>query len=157
VGTGLDIQHFPPGRSLLAIDISARMLERARPRAEAYPGRIELRKLDVHDLDVEDESLDQVFTSCTFCSVPRPVEALARLHRALRRGGDLFMFEHTGSRFFPFNLLLHLATPFSRPYGPDLNRPTVANVERAGFEIEEVRNYFLDVVKTIHAVRRIAA
>ncbi len=64
------------------------------------------------------------------------------------------MFEHTGSRFFPFGLMLDLATPLSRRGGPDLNRPTVENVERAGFEIREVRNYFLDVVKTIHAVRR---
>jgi SAM-dependent methyltransferase len=155
IGTGLDIRHFPSGRDLLAIDISGRMIERARPRVEAYSGRIELRQMDVHDVDVdvEDGTLDQVFTSCTFCSVPRPVEALRRLWRALRPGGEIYMFEHTGSRFFPFNLMLDLATPISRRAGPDLNRPTVDNVERAGFELLEVRNHFLDVVKTIHAVR----
>jgi ubiquinone/menaquinone biosynthesis C-methylase UbiE len=153
IGTGLDIQHFPPGRNILALDISARMLDKARPRASSYRGNIELRQLDLHDLDLADESVDQVFTSCTFCSVPGPVEALRKVRAALRRGGDLYMFEHTGSRFFPFNLMLDLATPFARRVGPDLNRATVQNVERAGFEILEVRNYFLDVVKTIHAIR----
>lgn len=155
VGTGLDIQYFPPGRNILALDISSRMIEKARHRADAYPGRIELRQVDVHDLDVEDGSLDQVFTACTFCSVPRPIEALRRVRKALRPGGDLYMFEHTASRYFPFNWMLDLATVVSRRVGPDLNRPTVDNVERAGFEIREVRNYFLDVIKTIHAVRRI--
>ena len=38
VGTGLDIQFFPPGRDIVGVDISERMLEKARPRVEAYPG-----------------------------------------------------------------------------------------------------------------------
>jgi ubiquinone/menaquinone biosynthesis C-methylase UbiE len=152
-GTGLDFEHFPPGRDILAIDISSRMLEKASARARAYPGKLELRKTDVHDLDVPDGSIDQIFTSCTFCSVPRPVEGLERLLRALRPGGELLMFEHTGSRYFPFNWMLHVMTPIARRTGPDLNRPTVENVARAGFVILEVRNHFLDVVKTIVAVR----
>jgi ubiquinone/menaquinone biosynthesis C-methylase UbiE len=153
VGTGLDIPRFPPGRHILGIDISSRMLAKAGGRAEAYSGNLELRKMDVHDLDLPDESLDQVFTSCTFCSVPRPVEALSRLRQALRPGGELFMFEHTGSRYFPFSLMLRLMTPLTRRGGPELDRPTVENVVRAGFELLEVRNHFLDVVKTIHAIR----
>jgi hypothetical protein len=32
-----------------------------------------------------------------------------------------------------------------------MNRDTVANVETAGFEIREVNNIYLDVVKTIIA------
>lgn len=152
VGTGLDIKHFPAGRDIVAIDISPRMLEKARPRAEAYPGRLELRETDVHDLDFPDASFDQVFTSCTFCSVPDPVGGLAQLRRVLRPGGELYMFEHTGSRYFPFSLMLDLMTPLVRRVGPDLNRRTVSNVERAGFAVKEVRNVYLDVVKTIHAV-----
>jgi ubiquinone/menaquinone biosynthesis C-methylase UbiE len=152
-GTGLDFQFFPPGKEVVAIDISPRMLERARPRAEAYAGRVELREMDVHELDYPDATFDQVFTSCTFCSVPDPVNGLRRLHRALRPGGELRMFEHTGSRWFPFSVMLHLMTPITRRSGPELNRPTVANVRKAGFAIREVRNLYLDIVKTIVAVK----
>jgi ubiquinone/menaquinone biosynthesis C-methylase UbiE len=153
VGTGLDIPLFPPGRHILGIDISGRMIAKATPRAEAYAGDLELRQMDVHELDLPDASIDQVFTSCTFCSVPRPIEGLSRIRRALRPGGDLYMFEHTGSRYFPFSVMLRWMTPFSRLTGPDLDRETVENVVRAGFELREVENHFLDVVKTIHAVR----
>jgi ubiquinone/menaquinone biosynthesis C-methylase UbiE len=160
VGSGLDFERFPPGRDILGIDISRRMLENAERRAARYRasgGTVELRRADVEQLDLPDESFDQAFTSCTFCSVARPIEGLREIFRILRPGGDLYMFEHTGSRYFPFNLLLDVMTPLSRRFGPDLNRPTVENVVRAGFELREVRNYFLDVVKTIYAVRPAAA
>jgi ubiquinone/menaquinone biosynthesis C-methylase UbiE len=151
-GTGLDFQFFPPNQDIVAIDISPEMIERARPRAAAYQGRMELRLVDVHELDAE-EAFDQVFTACTFCSVPDPVNGLRRLHRALKPGGELRMFEHTGSRWFPFSVMLHLMTPISRLSGPELNRPTVANVAKAGFTIREVDNLYLDIVKTITAVK----
>ncbi len=61
------------------------------------------------------------------------------------------MFEHTGSRYFPFSLMMHLMTLLSRRFGPDMNRDTVANVRAAGFEIVEINHLFLDVVKTIQA------
>ena len=115
------------------------------------------RVMDVHDMGFPQQSFDQVFTSCTFCSVPRPVEGLQSLYRALKPGGELHMFEHTGSRLFPFNIMMNLMNPLTRIVGPEVNRDTVANVRAAGFEIIEVNNVFLDTVKTIHAVRPVAS
>ena len=66
-------------------------------------------------------------------------------------GGELHMFEHTGSRWFPFNLMLNLMTPLSRRVGPEMNRTTLENVRAAGFEVSRVRHLYLDVVKTIEA------
>lgn len=153
LGTGLDIPTFPPGLHITALDISPKMLEVAEPRIAAYDGEIEARVMDVHELDYADDSFDQVFTSCTFCSVPNPVEGLKQLRRVLKPGGDLYMFEHTGSRYYPFKLMMDLMTQITRRIGPDMNRTTVANVEAAGFQLREVNNLFLDVVKTIHAVK----
>lgn len=153
VGTGLDIQFFPPGQHITGIDISGEMLKRAQPRAEAYPGTLTLSQQDVLELDFPDASFDQVFTSCTFCSVPRPVDGLRQLYRVLRPGGGLFMFEHTGSRVFPFKQLMDWMTPLTRRVGPEMNRHTVANVQAAGFAVDSVCNIYLDVVKTIRAHR----
>lgn len=152
LGTGLDIEFFPPEREITAIDISPRMLEIAMPRVDAYEGKIEAMEMDVRELDFPDASFDQVYTSCTFCSVPQPIDGLKSLRRVLKPGGSLRMFEHTGSRFFPFNLLMDVMTPVTRLFGPDVNRPTLDNVKAAGFIIEDVHNIYLDVVKTIYAV-----
>jgi len=152
VGTGQDIPFFPPGQDITGIDISPRMLAKARERAARYPGSLELRVMDIHALDFPDHSFDQVVTSCTFCSVPDPVAGLIALRRVLKPGGELYMFEHTGSRVFPFSLMLDVMTPVWKPIGPEMNRDTVANVEKAGFEIRQVKNIYLDVVKTIIAI-----
>lgn len=153
VGTGLDIEHFPEGKTITGIDISPKMLERAESRANAYPGQMILKQMDVHEMDFADESFDQIYTSCTFCSVPNPVDGLKQLKRIMKPGGELRMFEHTGSQHFPFSVMMNIMTPLSKKFGPDMNRNTVKNVELAGFKLREVNNIFLDVVKTITAVK----
>lgn len=153
LGTGLDIPAFPPGMTITAIDISPEMLKRAQPRIDDYQGEISADVVDVHEMPYPDKHFDQVFTSCTFCSVPKPVAALRALNRVLKPGGSLYMFEHTGSRYFPFKYMLDLMTLIARHIGPELNRNTVGNVKAAGFEVTEVNNLFLDIVKTIKAIK----
>lgn len=150
-GTGLDFQFFPPGRRIAAIDVSERMLERARDRVADYDGTIELHQMDVGRLAFADASFDQIYTSCTFCSVTDPLGGLLELRRVLAPGGELRMFEHTGSRWFPFSLMLTACTPLSRLVGPEMNRPTVETVRRAGFDVRRVTRHYLDVLKSIEA------
>jgi ubiquinone/menaquinone biosynthesis C-methylase UbiE len=151
LGTGLDIAAFPPDRDITAIDISPEMVKLAQDRVAAYPGSIDAQVMDVHELSFEDGAFDQVFTSCTFCSVPNPVAGLESIKRVLKPGGELFMFEHTGSRYFPMSVMMKLMSKLTEKLGPSMDRKTVENVEKAGFELLEVENVFLDVVKIIKA------
>jgi ubiquinone/menaquinone biosynthesis C-methylase UbiE len=153
LGTGLDIACFPPGCTITAIDISPKMIKIAQPKIADYDGAITARCMDVHDMSFPDEHFDQVFTSCTFCSVPRPIDGLRALYRVMKPGAELHMFEHTGSNIFPFSFMMRLMSPLASRAGPELDRPTVDNVRAAGFEITAVNNVYLDTVKTIHARR----
>jgi ubiquinone/menaquinone biosynthesis C-methylase UbiE len=152
-GTGNDFKFFPPNLHLVAIDISPKMLARAARKAAAYAGSIELREMDVCALDFPDGTFDTVATACTFCSVPRPIVGLRELHRVLKPGGQILMFEHVRSAIGPFGILLDLMTPLFRRLGPDLNRDTVGNVQKAGFRLRRVENVYLDIVKMIEAVK----
>lgn len=152
-GTGNDFEFLPPGRSIVALDISAKMLERAAEKAAAYEGTIDLRQMDVCQLELPDDSLDTVVTVHTFCSVPKPVAGLRELYRVLRPGGQILMFEHVRSRIGPLGVFLDLMTPLSRRFGPDLNRDTVGNVQKAGFRIRREENVYLDIVKIIEGVK----
>ena len=151
VGTGLDIEFFPTGKNITGIDISQKMLDQAADRIAGYDGTMQVQQADVHDLPFEDNEFDQVFTSCTFCSVPQPIDGLKSLQRVLKPGGDLMMFEHTGSKLYPFKPMMDLMTKITRKLGPDMNRPTVENVIAAGYDLKKVTHVFLDVVKTIRA------
>lgn len=152
-GTGNDFKFFRPDMNVIAIDISPKMLERASHKAASYKGAIELREMDVCDLAFADATFDTVATACTFCSVPRPVVGLRELYRVLKPGGQLLMFEHVRSAIGPFGIMMDLLTPLFSRFGPELNRDTVGNVQKAGFRLRRVENVYLDVVKIIEAER----
>ena len=152
-GTGNDFRHFPPGLTITAIDISPGMVERARRKAAAYAGVLDVRMMDVQTLEFPDQTFDTVATAGTFCSVPDPLRGLRELYRCLKPGGRLLMFEHVRSRFGPIAVMQDLMTPISRQFGPDMNRDTVSSVLRAGFELCREENVYVDVVKTIEARR----
>jgi phosphatidylethanolamine/phosphatidyl-N-methylethanolamine N-methyltransferase len=156
-GTGNDFRFFPPGQSIIAIDISPRMLNRAAVKASHYEGKIELRQMDVCELRFPDNSFDTIVTVCTFCSVPKPIAGLRELYRVLKPGGQILMFEHVRSRIPPLGVLLDLMTPLSRRFGPDLNRNTVGNLQRAGFRLRREENVYLDIVKIIEGVKDLPA
>lgn len=152
-GTGNDFKYFRPDLHVVAIDISRGMLERAARKVADYKGSIELREMDVCGLDFPDATFDTVATAFTFCSVPRPVVGLRELHRVLKPGGQILMIEHVRSAIGPLGILMDLMTPLFRRVGPELNRDTVGNVQKAGFRLRRVENVYLDVVKIIEAVK----
>lgn len=152
-GTGNDFKFFPPGQRIVAIDISPKMLERAARKATTYQGTIELRQMDVCQLEFADNTFDTVATVCTFCSVPRPIIGLRELYRVLRPGGQILMFEHVRSNIGPFGILLDVMTPLSRLVGPELNRNTVVNMQKAGFRLRREENVYLDIIKIIEGVK----
>jgi ubiquinone/menaquinone biosynthesis C-methylase UbiE len=152
-GTGNDFAYFPPGLQIVAIDVSPRMVDRAAVRAALYRGGLSVRLMDVQALEFDDATFDTTVTACTFCSVPDPVRGLRELYRCLTPGGQLLMFEHVRSRIGPIAILQDLMTPISRRFGPEMNRDTVGNVLRSGFELCREENVYLDVVKAIEARR----
>jgi ubiquinone/menaquinone biosynthesis C-methylase UbiE len=156
-GTGNDFKHFPPGLDIVAIDISPKMLEKAAPRAVGYRGTLTLKEADVCNLDYPDDTFDTVLTVCTFCSVPKPILGLSELRRVLKPGGQILMFEHMRSAVAQFGVLLDLMTPLSRKFGPELNRDTVGNVQKAGFRLRRVENVYLDIVRIIEAIKEPAS
>jgi len=148
-GTGNDFKFFPPNMHVVAIDISPKMLERAARKARAYSGSIELREMDVCDLEFPDSTFDTIATAFTFCSVPKPVTGLRELRRVLKPDGHLIMLEHVRSAIGPLGIFMDIMTPLTSRVGPSLNRDTVGNVQKAGFRLRRVENVYLDVVTSI--------
>lgn len=150
-GTGLDFQFFPAGQDITAIDFSPKMVEKAKQKAVSYEGRLKVMLADVQALEFPEGSFDTVVTSCTFCSVPDPVKGLKELYRVLKSDGQLLMFEHVRPGNFLLGIMMDILTPVARMFGPELNRRTRENIEKAGFEITREFNIYLDMVKLFEA------
>lgn len=153
VGTGNDLKYLPADCNLIAIDISPRMIATARAKARRDGAPVRLVLTDAQRLAFADQTFDTVLTVCTFCSIPDPVQGLQELYRVLKPGGRLLMFEHVRSRISPLAFFLDFMTFITRKFGPDLNRDTVGNVLQAGFRVQREENVYLDIVKTIEAVK----
>lgn len=76
VGTGKNLRYYPLGasrpgaREIVALDISACMLARARRRAERLGARVELELGDAQRLPYPEGSFDVVVATFLLCSVP---------------------------------------------------------------------------------------
>jgi ubiquinone/menaquinone biosynthesis C-methylase UbiE len=88
------MDYYPRDARISAIDLSERMLERARRRAAELGLDADLRTMDVQHLDFPDGTFDAVVATCVFCSVPDPVAGLRELKRVVKPDGAIWLREH---------------------------------------------------------------
>jgi ubiquinone/menaquinone biosynthesis C-methylase UbiE len=140
VGTGKNLPYYPEGVEAVAIDISEKMLERARRRAQRLKKPVELLPMDAQALAFPDESFDVVVATFVFCSVPDPVLGLREINRVLKPHGRVVLLEHMRPRSERLGKLFDLFNPLAvRLTGANINRRTVENVRKAGLAIESVK------------------
>lgn len=150
VGTGKNIEYYPKGIDITAIDFSEKMLEKAKVKSELFNKKVNLYNMDVEHMDFEDNSFDVIFTTCVFCSVPHPIQGLMEMRRVCKSGGRIVMIEHVRSEKKLLGLIMDLFNPLVvNTYGANINRRTEENIKKAGFAKVEVANLYGDVVKKI--------
>ena len=153
VGTGKNMSFYPGDAQVTAIDLTPGMLEKARARARKLGLHVDLRLGDVQELEFADETFDTVVSTCVFCSVPDPILGLHEVLRVLKPDGRLLMIEHVRSGNPLLGNVMDLLNPVVvRAMGPNINRRTVENVDRAGLVVDRVEDLGLgDIFKLIVA------
>ncbi len=150
IGTGKNLPYHRPGLQVTGIDLSPRMLARARERAARLGSRVELLEMDAQELEFPDESFDAVVATFVFCSAPNPVKGLREVGRVCRRGGRIYLLEHMRSGTEWIGRLMDAANPIAvRLSGANINRRTMDNIRLAGLAVLEVKNLWRDVVKFV--------
>ncbi|MBC8283402.1 MAG: class I SAM-dependent methyltransferase [Nitrospinae bacterium] len=151
-GTGLETVNFPADLNITAIDISSAMLHQSQTKAKNYPGKINLCQMDAETSAFRDNSFDTVVTVCVLCTVKHPVACLEEIKRVLKPEGKLVMFEHVLSKNPLYAIALKTMSNLTEFLeGTYLDRDTVTNAEKAGFEILSHKNVYLDIVKALVA------
>lgn len=155
VGTGKNFSYYPEAATVTAIDLSGKMISRARDRAKKYKIKVSLHKMDVQRLEFDDNTFDTVLDSFVFCSVPDPILGLKEVKRVCKPGGKVILLEHVLSANRILALLMHLANPLVvRAVGANINRRTVENVKVSGLDIEQVTDLGAGIFKLIEARKK---
>ena len=142
VGTGRNLDVYPPDTVVTGIDVSAKMLARARQRADHLGGPFRFEQAAVQQLPFADATFDTVVATCVFCSVADPVAGLREAARVVRPGGQVLLLEHVRPRTRLLGWLFDAINPVVRRLvGPNINRRTEDNIVRAGLDVVEIRRW----------------
>lgn len=153
IGTGLNLPFYAVDcTEIVGIDVSPRMLEKAKKKAADCPVPVSLEVMDVQKLPLPAASFDCVLATFVFCSVPDPCQGLKECYRVLKPGGRFILLEHMDSENKLAHGLLSLLDPITvRRLGDHLTRRTVDSVISAGLRTKSVEKLFGDVVRLIVA------
>ena len=150
VGTGKNIEHYPPNIDITAIDFSEKMLKKAYEKAVKFDKKVKLINMDAQNMNFPDNTFDVIFTTCVFCSVPDPILGLKELRRVCKPSGKIIMVEHVRSEKKVLGVIMDILNPIVvNTYGANINRKTLDNVNNAGFINVSSINLYSDIVKKI--------
>jgi ubiquinone/menaquinone biosynthesis C-methylase UbiE len=152
IGTGVNLQFYPPTAVIHGIDLSAPMLERAMARAHRLGRHVHLETMNAERLAFPDQSFDSVVSTLTMCTTPDPLQLLREMGRVCRPDGRVLFLEHGESTIPVINWALHrLAPGHLRRYACHLTRDVVTLPGQAGLCIVDSRRYLFGVFALIEA------
>ncbi len=152
VGTGKNFRFYPHGLEITAIDLSEKMLAKAREKAKNLHIRVNLQLMDIQKLAFPDEIFDSVVSTFVFCSVPDPIMGLKEVRRVTSTGGKVILLEHVLSANRILAAIMNLINPLVvRMMGANINRTTVQNVLVSGLAVEKVTDLAGGIFKLIEA------
>jgi ubiquinone/menaquinone biosynthesis C-methylase UbiE len=119
------------------------------------PGKnVDLKLMDVQQLDFPDDAFDTVITTCVFCSVPDPIKGLQEIRRVCKKDGQIIILEHVRSKNLVIGTMMDILNPLVvRIVGANINRNTIENLKHAGLKVEMEKDLMADIVKHIKCVK----
>ena len=152
IGTGLNLEHYPPEARLTGVELSPEMMKIARSRATELPRTIDLREGDAHRLDFPDDSFDTVVATFSLCAIPDERQAVSEMKRVLRPGGLLLLADHIASPNRIGRGVQWLMERATIPFGGEhFRRRPSKTVKEAGLAIERQERFGLGLVERVAA------
>jgi SAM-dependent methyltransferase len=150
------VQKYFPTARLTCLDVSRRSLEVAQSR---FPSLAQYVHFDGGHVPFPEDHFDIAYTACVFHHIDHAehVALLRELHRVLRPGGTLFLFEH--NPYNPLTVRIVNSCPFDEHArlirGPAMRR----RIKAAGFAATAIRYrvFFPHVLRFLRPLERVLA
>jgi ubiquinone/menaquinone biosynthesis C-methylase UbiE len=149
VGTGRNFPYYPNGSNVTGIDISPAMLKRARNRKHKLSTVVDLREMDVTQLNFPDETFDSIVSTFLFCVLDAEQQqpALEELRRVCRPDGTIRILEYAVSENPVRRFIMKLWAPWVHwAYGARFDRNTEQYLEAAGLDLMEKSFLYEDII-----------
>jgi ubiquinone/menaquinone biosynthesis C-methylase UbiE len=145
-GTGINLPYYPGGiHHVVGVDSNPGVSRLALRRAAEAHVEVEHHALSAEALPFGDAQFDTVVSTFTLCSIPDLQQALAEVKRVLKPGGEFLYLEHGLSPDPGVARWQRRINPAWKVVGDGchLDRDPTAELRRAGFNIDRVRNFYL--------------
>jgi ubiquinone/menaquinone biosynthesis C-methylase UbiE len=146
-GTGLNVPYYPPEvNRVFAVEPSRVCMRLAEERIARSNVPVELAGLTGEHLDLPSESFDTVLSTWTLCTIPHLEVALKEIHRVLKHGGTFHFVEHGHAPDTTTARWQRRIEPLNKKLagGCHLTRRIPEYLEEAGFQIEQLDNYYFE-------------
>ncbi len=156
VGTGLSLPFYPDHCSVVGIDITRKMLDRANGKKE----RLSLDHVDLFEMDAEniafaDDSFDHAVVPFVISVVPNPERMVSEVKRVTKKNGSIMIINHFCSSNLLLSKLENFISPISSKIGWRYGVTTELLSNHCNLYIEEiVKKSRLDPWRIIHAKNR---
>ncbi len=137
VGTGLSFHRLPRNIELTGIDLSRKMLDKARERVEELKlDHVELLKMDATRLELPDNQFDRVLAAYFISTVPDPVKVVEEMKRVCKPGGYLVFLNHFLNENLVIGCLERVFSPLFYRVGFNTDLDLHKLMRDTGLEIE---------------------
>jgi ubiquinone/menaquinone biosynthesis C-methylase UbiE len=148
IGTGRNLDRYPPDVHLVGVDLSPAMLATARERARQLGRTVDLQVGDAEALRFADETFDTVVVTLSLCAVPDERQAIREMLRVLKPGGRLIWLEHVRSHIAPVRWVQRLLDPLMvRLEADHLLRDPVDHLQHERVVLERVERSKLGYIE----------
>jgi phosphatidylethanolamine/phosphatidyl-N-methylethanolamine N-methyltransferase len=140
VGTAINATLYPRHCSVIGVDLSASMLEKAARRIQRHNvSNMQLLQMDAADLKFQDESFDTVYAPYLMSVVPDPVQVAREMVRVCRTGGRVVFLNHFKSENPVLSRIEQLLSPMTVHVGFKLDLDMQAFFAQTGINPESIK------------------
>ncbi|MEW6185609.1 MAG: class I SAM-dependent methyltransferase [Thermodesulfobacteriota bacterium] len=142
IGTGLTLQHYPKSCHIVGIDISAKMIDRAKERVQAMGNglKVDLEVMDACHMTFEDDTFDAVLSPYVITTVADPLQFCKEMIRVCKPGGQIIIVNHSKDPDRLLGKLETIASPFFARIGFVTDLDVVSLVKSTEIEIQRIIN-----------------
>jgi ubiquinone/menaquinone biosynthesis C-methylase UbiE len=145
-GTGINLKFYPQNvKKIIGFDANNGMLQQAQKKITNGRIEIELLEQSSESLPFPDNSINAIVSTYTLCSIKEINAALKEIYRVLKPGGKYYFLEHGLADNPKTQKWQHRLNPLQNIWadGCNLNRDMKTLITNAGFNIIEMKNYYM--------------